>query len=128
MIVKLRQNFTKMRELSRIRDQKKSMGKYWSFTRYDYVPKWEHWRFSTQTVETNSKFFIFDTKQSEQSTYRGSWYISHHIAAFDVCKRLLHFMHMIRVFFWHTLHLLWVVETRKCPSPSKYLAAKYVLI
>ena len=31
----------------------------------------------------------FDTKQSEQST---SWYISHHMAVFDLCKHLLHFV------------------------------------
>ena len=50
------------------------------------------------------------------------------MAAFDLCKRLLHFMHMIRVFFRHTLHIPCVVDLGKCPSPSKYLSAKYVLI
>ena len=30
----------------------------------------------------------FDTKQLEQSN---SWYISHHMAVFDLCKHLLHF-------------------------------------
>ena len=50
------------------------------------------------------------------------------MAAFDLCKRLLHFMHMIRVFFRLTLHIPCVVDSGKCPSPSKYLSAKYVLI
>ena len=52
MIVKLRQNFTNVREFSQTRDQKKLCYKYLAFARYDYVPKGEHWRFSTQTVET----------------------------------------------------------------------------
>ena len=43
-------------------------------------------------------------------------------------KRLLHFMHMIRVFFWHTLNIPCAVDSGKCLTPSKYLSAKYVLI
>ena len=58
MIVKLRQNFKKRREFSWISGEKNFCQKYLSFTRYDYVPKWEHWRFSAQTFETNSKLFI----------------------------------------------------------------------
>ena len=57
MIVQFLQNFTKMREFSQIRG-KKNYGKHLSFTRYDYVSNWEHWRFPGQTVETNSKLFI----------------------------------------------------------------------
>ena len=99
MIVKLRQNFTKMREFSWIRDQKKKIvQKYLSFTRYDYVPKWEHWRFSAQTFETNSKLFI-SIQNNQSNQLHGTWCISHYIAAFDLRKRLLHFMHMTRVFF-----------------------------
>ena len=44
------------------------------------------------------------------------------MAAFDLCKRLLHFMHMIRVFFRHTLRIPCAVESGKCPTPSKYLS------
>ena len=63
MIVKLRQNFTNVREFSQTRDQKKLCYKYLSFARYDYVPKGKHWRFSTQAVET-LYLMIFKLRQN----------------------------------------------------------------
>ena len=50
------------------------------------------------------------------------------MAAFDLRKRFLHFMQMIRVFFRQTLPVPWVVDLGKCPTPSEHLSAKYVLI
>ena len=50
------------------------------------------------------------------------------MVAFGLRKRLLHFMHMIRVFFRHTLNIPCAVDSGKCLTPSKYLSAKYVLI
>ena len=49
------------------------------FTRFGYVPKWEHWRFSTQNVETNSKLFILiQSNKSNQliqvhDTFPSTW-------------------------------------------------------
>ena len=49
------------------------------------------------------KVVYYHTKQSEQSTYAGSWYNSQHMAAFRLRKRTLHFMHIIQdsVFLVH---------------------------
>ena len=41
------------------------------------------------------------------------------MAAFDLCKRLLHFMHIIRVFFGYTLYLLWYCRFGKKSHPIK---------
>ena len=128
MIVKLRQNFTKMREFSQIRDQKKLMVKTIivyeiqvrlcyvnaTFRRYQYnIGGFQH------KLLKLIQSCLVPYKTIRQSTYNaGSWNIFQHTAAFDPCKCTLHFMHMIRVFFWHTLHLSWVVNSEKCPTPS----------
>ena len=45
--------------------------------------------FRHKLLKSISSTVHFNTKQSEQST---SWYISHHMAVFDLCKHLLHFV------------------------------------
>ena len=60
MIVKLRQNFTKMREFSWIVIMLKiNYAKNIYRLRNMTIPKWEHWRFSAQTFEVNLKYCSF---------------------------------------------------------------------
>ena len=124
MTVKLRQNSTKMREFNQTRDQKeKTMVKIFIVYKkrlcfqMGILAVFSAKVFSTFSAETNSIVY-FHTKQSKQSTYTGSWYTSQNMAAFDLCKRTLHFMRIIRVFFWLTLNLPFVVYSGKCPTPS----------
>ena len=60
------------------------------------------------------KVVYYHTKQSEQSTYAGSWYNSQHMAAFRLRKRTLHFMHIIQV-----KHVFAKVDKLHFAVPSK---------
>ena len=118
MIVKLWQIFRKMREFSQIRDPKKIMVKIIIVYEIRLCSQMGTLAVFSTNCWNQFKVVYYHTKQSEQPTYAGSWYNSQHMAAFRLRKRTLHFMHIIQVFFWYTLHLPLVVDSRKCPTPS----------